>query len=173
MKIIKITGGIGAGKSLCGKALLEWGEIVIDADIVARKYSPAAARENAAEIFANPEKLRALEDLVHPLVAKDIAEQAAALEKQGRQRIFVLVPALGRFAVPIKCDCTIAVVADRELRIERVMARSNLSRGEVEARMRAQAADAEIMHSADAVLYNNGTKEELIKELQKTYNNLV
>src|SRR5689334_25405807 len=96
---IGLTGGIGAGKSTVSAALAGHGAVVIDADRIAREVvepgTPglaAVVAEFGEEVltadgsldrprlggivFSDPERLRALNAIVHPLVR----ERAAALE---------------------------------------------------------------------------------------------
>ena len=77
------------------------------------------------------------------------------------------VPLLFSADFPFKCDKTIAVVADRKLRVKRVMQRDNCSSEEVERRMRAQLSDDELCRLADEVLYNNGSESEVEDYIKK------
>lgn len=173
MKIIKITGGIGAGKSLAGEVLKELGEAVIDADEVARRFRADKRYAAAADIFGDAERLKQIEARSHPLIAADIAAQCAVLEAQGKRRVFVLVPALKRFAAEIRCDQAWAVTASEETRISRVCQTRGMSAEEVGLRMNNQATDEEIIKAADVVIKNNGTREEFIKKIKDAYNSLV
>ena len=67
MKRIALTGGIACGKSLAARYLNELGVETIDADDVAHELipDPAERRRIAAEVFADPEKRRALDLLSH------------------------------------------------------------------------------------------------------------
>ena len=64
-------------------------------------------------------------------------------------------------------------MADKELRVQRVMERSALSREEVEARISAQATDAEFIASADQVVWNNGSVQALGEQAQSLWNEWV
>ena len=89
MKRIALTGGIACGKSLLAKYLNELGVETIDADDVVHELipDPCERRRLAAEVFADPEKRRALEARLHPLVkAKILAWQDLRRETEDGSR---------------------------------------------------------------------------------------
>ena len=71
---IALTGGIACGKSLVAKFLNELGVETIDADDIVHALlpDPAERKRLAAEVFADPEKRKALEAKLHPLVKNEI-----------------------------------------------------------------------------------------------------
>ena len=73
---IALTGGIACGKSLLSQFLNELGVETIDADDIVHEIipDPAERRRIATEVFANPEKRKALEAKIHPLVKERIDE---------------------------------------------------------------------------------------------------
>ena len=75
MMRIALTGGIACGKSLVARYLNELGVETIDADDIVHELipDPAERKRIAAEVFADPEKRRALEAKLHPLVKARIA----------------------------------------------------------------------------------------------------
>ena len=75
MKIC-LTGGIACGKSLLSHYLNELGVETIDADDVVHELipDPAERRRLAAEVFSDPEKRKALEAKIHPIVKARIEE---------------------------------------------------------------------------------------------------
>jgi len=114
MKIIAITGGIAAGKTVVSGRLRELGAEVIDADIISREVTAAGGRgaEMIAEafgkefllpdgeinrrklreaVFSDPQKLSALNAITHPLIRENISEKIAALNCK---YVFVVIPLL-------------------------------------------------------------------------------
>ena len=73
---IALTGGIACGKSLLSQFLNELGVETIDAADIVHEIipDPAERRRIATEVFANPEKRKALEAKIHPLVKERIDE---------------------------------------------------------------------------------------------------
>jgi dephospho-CoA kinase len=71
------------------------------------------------------------------------------------------VPLLFEAGYSKRCDANVLVVAPRELRIARVIARNGLSRAEVERRMDAQIDPDQARSLATHTIENNGTLEDL------------
>ncbi|TBH21860.1 dephospho-CoA kinase [Thermus thermamylovorans] len=180
--IIGITGNIGSGKSTVAALLRSWGYPVIDLDALA-----AQARENRKEelrrlfpeafpgeeldrralaqlVFGDPERLRALEALVHPEVRRLLEEELARLQAP---LVFLEIPLLFEKGREARLDATLLVAAPLEERIGRVMARSGLSREEVLARERAQMPEEEKRKRATWVLENRGGLKELEEGLRE------
>ncbi|WP_018461599.1 dephospho-CoA kinase [Thermus oshimai] len=180
--IIGLTGNIGSGKSTVARLLRAWGYKVVDADELARR-----ARENKKEelkrlfpeafrgeeldtralgrlVFSDPERLKALEALLHPEIRRLLEEELKGLE--GERVVFLEIPLLFEKGWEGRLDGVLLVKAPLELRLERVMARSGLSREEVLARERAQMPEEEKAGRADWVLENRGGLEELEENLR-------
>lgn len=193
---IGITGGIGSGKSLICRMFEALGVPVYYADIEAkllldfdedlragiiRIFGPEAyapdGRYNrpvvAAAAFSDPQKLAALNALVHPAVeehSREWHEYWAAQEK---------VPyTLKEAALMIESgsyrhlDKLIVVIAPEALRIERVMARDGMPEEAVRARMRSQLPEAEKLALADFVIRNDG-EQALIPQVWKIHQALL
>ena len=109
--------------------------------------------------FTDPEAKRRLERILHPRIRALLeARMAAAHGKLAIAVIPLLVESgdwRGRFDRVLVVDCPAST------QIERVMARSGLARGEVEAIMRRQASRELRLAAADDVVYNGGTPDEL------------
>ena len=163
MSRIALTGGIACGKSLAAKMLNDLGVETLDADDVVHELlpDPAERRRLAAEVFADPEKRRALERELHPLVrARLFAWMDAPRADSAPPRVAV-VPLLyeagweGDFAL-VGC-----VVSSRETQLARMTAKRGYSREEALARLAAQLPVEEKAKRADFVIRNDGTVEEL------------
>ncbi|WP_117238495.1 dephospho-CoA kinase [Thermus sediminis] len=174
--IIGLTGNIGSGKSTVAAFLREMGYPVLDADLLAERARelkraelkalfPEAfhgeeldRRRLAQVVFSDPERLRALEALIHPEVRRLLWEELARL---GAPLVFLEIPLLLEKGWEERLDGVILVAAPLEERLRRVMARSGLSREEVLARERAQMPEEEKRRRATWVLENRGTFEAL------------
>jgi len=189
--IIGLTGNIGSGKSTVAALLREMGYPVLDADLLAerareRKKAELKAlfpeafrgeeldrRQLAQVVFQDPQKLRALEALLHPEVRRLLAEELSGIEAP---LVFVEIPLLFEKGWEGRLDGVVLVAAPLEERLRRVMARSGLSREEVLARERAQMPEEEKRRRATWVLENRGSLEELrgqvravLREVQARY----
>ena len=192
MKVLGITGGIGAGKSMVSHLFVKLGAMVIDADEIARQvlekdgaaYGKVVAafgsgilrqdktidRKALAEIaFADSEKVSLLNGIVHPAVFEEMENQI----KSAKSDLVCLdVPLLFTCEFPIVCDKTLAVLAPKELRIERVISRDGCTREQALARMNHQLSDEEFKERADLIIINDGDEEKLLAKVKEIYDSL-
>ena len=174
MLSIGITGGIGSGKSTVSKILQTMGYPVFNSDDQARKILFQSKdlhdklKENFGEeivvngipdkvslakiVFSSKEKLKMLNELIHPLVrisfdewilkqkSKIVIKEAAILIESGAYK---------------ECDKIIVVKSPEELRIKRVMKRDSVTEEEVKMRMKNQLSSNELMKFADFVIEND------------------
>jgi len=193
MKILCLTGGIAAGKSTVAMFLEELGAKTIDADKVGHLvYEPGAQayikvieafgqdivgenhqinrRALGGKVFGKPEELKKLTDIVWPEIRNHIKLQIAGFEAAYPDGVVVLDAAVlfeaGWFDMG---DEIWVVVVERELAIERAMARDALDRQAVENRIDAQLSNAEKKEKADVVFENNGTEEALREHVEKEW----
>jgi dephospho-CoA kinase len=147
MYVLALTGGLGSGKSTAAEVFAERGAVVIDLDDVAKTLleQAPAVRDRVIEEFG-PE-----------VRADDGAVDRAAL---ARLAFVLVVPLLAEsplFLEPV--DAVLAISADEETRIGRVLARG-MQREDAENRLARQAGDAERREIADYVIDNEGSLEE-------------
>lgn len=179
---IGLTGGIAAGKSEALAAFGRLGAATISSDAVVHellegepllsrltgRWGSAVApggvidRDRVGSIvFANPEELKWLESQIHPLVGERIGAWLAELPADAEVAV-VEVPLLFESGMEGAFDTTIAVVAGEEVRRGRAQARGHALVDEREAR---QLAQAEKASRAEHVVENDGSVEDLEREL--------
>jgi dephospho-CoA kinase len=184
VKLIGLTGGIGAGKSSVSALLAERGAVIVDADaitrdlqrpgepvfdaIVERFGDGVVARDGtldraalAAIVFGDGEALADLNRLVHPAVGAAIAEAIGA--HAGTDAVVVLdVPLLVESANP-RTDLAGILVVDCpvEVAIDRLVGQRGMDEGDARARMARQASRQERLARADHVIDNAGPPEAL------------
>ncbi len=197
MLTIGLTGGIGSGKSAVAGMLAARGATILDADKIGHEvYFPGrpgwtsvvnafgkgiVAADGTIDrkklgkvVFAEPDALRRLNALVHPLIADDVRARIERLRAEG-----VAAPIVVEAAVLFEAgwdrlvDETWVVVTDRELAIERVMAPRGLSRADVESRIESQLSDAERTRRATVVIRNGGSLEELQAAIERIWSERV
>ncbi len=175
-----LTGGIGSGKSTVAQMLADLGAAIIDADAIARSVTlpgggaigPIAKEFGSAFItpqgaldrecmrelaFADAGAKRRLEAIIHPLVGQETQRQADAAVQQGCRCIVFDIPLLvesGRWRQNL--DRILVLDCSAATQIERVMARSSLSRVAVQQIIAAQAPRLLRLAAADAVIANDG-----------------
>lgn len=190
MKTIGVTGGIGSGKSVVCAMLADCGGIVIDADKIARDilrpglpaYDETVAafgdkilkpdreidrKALAAIVFSDTERLECLNRITHKYVFDEMRRQLGLVASDG---VAILdVPLLFGSDFPFECDRTVAVLADREIRLKRAIQRDSADRESIEKRMDSQISDDEYRLRADICIDNSGSLDTLRLNVQKIY----
>ncbi|MBR5853392.1 MAG: dephospho-CoA kinase [Alistipes sp.] len=170
---VGITGGIGSGKSTVCAILAEFGVAVYDSDSRAKRLmnESDSLRERLIErfgnevysaeglnraylaerVFGNPEELKALNAIVHPAVMDDFDRWAS--EQEGS---YVVLESAILFEASLdkRVDVSVAVMAPKELRIERAMQRDGAQREQIIARMNNQISDEERVERAKYTIVN-------------------
>lgn len=177
MEIIGITGQTGAGKSTVCKALIQRGYYHIDADRIAKSLYQKGApilkelqaafdsqilticgeldkKALAAAAFANPTATETLNAIVHPAVTEKIRTILREQRNLGAKAVIIDAIALFESGENALCDRTVGVVAPEEIRLQRIMARDNLTEEEALLRIRAQKDETFYTEHCDAVLRN-------------------
>ncbi|MFL6111062.1 MAG: dephospho-CoA kinase [Catenulispora sp.] len=191
---VGLTGGIGSGKSEVLKRLKARGAAVVDADLAARAVvepgtdgfqevvkefgpevvGPDGALDRArlgAIVFADPARRAALDAIVHPRVGALMAEWAAAAPPGGI--VVYDIPLLVEGGADRGYAAVIVVDADDEVRFTRLLRDRGMSRADAEARMAAQATRAERLAAADYVIANNGSLDDLDRETDRVWSELL
>ncbi|NUR84269.1 MAG: dephospho-CoA kinase [Nonomuraea sp.] len=190
---IGLTGGIGSGKSEVSRRLAARGAVVIDADRIAREVvepgTPGLARVVAAFgedvlhpdgtlnreklgaiVFADSERLAALNAIVHPLVGERVAELQRAAPADS---ILVYdVPLLAENKLAPMYDVVVVVDASDEVRIARLTGVRGMSEEDARARIAAQATREARLAVADQVILNEGSLDDLDAEVAKLWAHL-
>ncbi len=195
MLVVGLTGGIGSGKSTFAALLVERGAHVVDADELARdavrpgrpawhsimdQFGDEVLAQGSLEIdrakladvvFADPDKLAALNAIVHPVVFEGVAD---ALERLAHTDEIVVLDAALLLETGLQegVNVLVAVLSDRKLRYERLSAQRAMSPTQIEARMAAQISPQEVEERADIVVYNNGTLDDLAREADRVWEQL-
>jgi dephospho-CoA kinase len=187
-RFVGLTGGIGAGKSETLAAFERAGAATLSTDHVAHdlldrgdmrellvgRWGPDVApggnvdRDRVAEIvFEDPDELRWLESQTHPRVGEAVLEWRRRLDPDVELAV-VEVPLLFEASMEGVFDATVAVVADDAIRERRLAARGQTGRAGLEGlegRERRQLDQSEKADRADHVIRNQGTLDDLEREV--------
>lgn len=185
-----LTGGIGAGKSTVARELERLGAVVVDADAIAREVVAPGTRGLAAVVaefgegvltpdggldraalgrivFADPAARARLEAITHPLIAAETARRVARLPTG--TVVVHDVPLIVERGLADRYDLVAVVGADEDVRLERLVRDRGMSREDAQARIGAQATDAERRAVADVWLDNSGTPEALLAQVRRLW----
>jgi dephospho-CoA kinase len=191
MEVYGLTGGIGSGKSTVAAMLEEYGVPVVSADELSRMVV-APGSEGLADVveafgrevldergeldrkkmgkivFANADKRRALEAILHPRIRERYEQVLDALEKAGHPVMVYEVPLLFEKKLHLQDEMTgvILVASSADTRIARVKDRDALTTEEVLSRMRAQMPEEEKRRLADFIIVNDGNLDDLRREVE-------
>lgn len=189
---VGLTGGLGSGKSTVADMLAEHGAVVIDADAIALEVVRAGTpgfdavvarfgagvvgadgeldRARLAEIvFSDDAARRALNEIVHPLVADRSAELMAGVP--GDAIVVYDVPLLAENNMAGGFDVIVVVETDLPIRLSRLAARG-LPEPQAKARIAAQVSDEQRRAIADEVLRNDGSREALAAQVDALWRRL-
>jgi len=196
MILVGLTGGIATGKSTVAGMFKRCGAVVIDADRLAREavqpgkpawreivkafgktiLNPDRTVNRPAlgtTVFGHPAKLRRLEHMIHPRVAREqrrLTQQAA--KKDPRAVVIYDVPLLFEAGIDARVDTIIVVTADRETQIARLKKRNRLSRAEALRRIKSQMPLADKRRRADYTLSGTCPFPQLKKQVRLLYQSL-
>ncbi|CAL9407905.1 dephospho-CoA kinase [Streptomyces albus] len=193
---VGLTGGIGAGKSEVSRLLAEHGAVIVDADRIAREVvepgTPGLAAVVAefgeevlapdgsldrprlgSLVFADPDRLAALNAIVHPLVGERSAELEREAAAADQNAVIVHdVPLLTENGLAPLYDTVVVVDASDETRLDRLVRLRGMAEQEARARMAAQATREERLAVADIVIDNDGPIEELPQRVHAVWEQL-
>ncbi|MFO0706562.1 MAG: dephospho-CoA kinase [Nitrospira sp.] len=196
MILVGLTGGVATGKSTIAAMFKRCGAVVIDADRLARDVvapGKPAWREivrtfgkgilNADRtinrpalgklVFGHPVKLRRLERIIHPRVAREQRRLTRAAAGHNPRAVVVYdVPLLFESGIDKRVDRIIVVTADRPTQIARLKKRNGLPRAEALRRIRSQIPLARKKGLADHLLDGTTPLAQLAKQVRALYKSL-
>jgi dephospho-CoA kinase len=183
---VGLTGGIGSGKSSVAQEFAQLGVAVIDADAISHELTQPGGAALApiraafgndsmdaqgaldrgrmrALVFADPTAKQRLEGILHPLIKRE-GERRAALA--AGPYLMLMIPLLiesGSYRE--RCQRILVVDCPEEEQVRRVMARSALTRSEVEGIIATQITRAARLAAADDVIDNSGSMAALAPQV--------
>lgn len=188
MKIIGVTGSSGAGKdTLCEILENKYNAEIVDADKIAKELSKKGTmylksivdcfgskivnrqgelnrKKLASIIFEDEKKREELNKLTFIYVVDEIKRRISKLKKD---IIVVNAPLLFESNLNQICDFVIAIIADRDIQIERIMKRDNLTKEAAEKRLNMQNSNEYFEENADYIIHNKENLKDLEKQLKK------
>ncbi|HSS30642.1 MAG TPA: dephospho-CoA kinase [Nitrospiraceae bacterium] len=196
MIVVGLTGGVATGKSTVAKMFKQCGAVVIDADELARDVvKPGKPAWHAivntfgktvltpdrtinrqalgAIVFSNRVKLRRLERIIHPRVARQQAKLIRhAVRNDPKAVVIYDVPLLFEVGIDKRVDKIIVVIADQETQLARLKKRNGLSRAEALRRIRSQLPLAKKIQQTDHVLDGTLSRTSLRRQVGRLLKSL-
>ncbi len=187
--VIGLTGNIATGKSVVRRMLEHLGAYTIDADALSHRviskgapgYQPVLEtfgkwlldkdgqidRDKLGRlVFADPEALKQLEAIVHPYVRQAID----ILAKRASQQVIVIEAIkLLEGGLAAQCDAVWVADAPQEVQVERLVRKRGMSREAALQRVQTQAPQKDKIAAAKVVIANNGSYEDLWKQVNDAW----
>ncbi|MDQ1621274.1 MAG: dephospho-CoA kinase [Actinomycetota bacterium] len=193
MITVGLTGGIGSGKSEVARRLAARGAVVIDADVLAREalapgtdglakvvaqfgdavLSPDGSLDRPGLgriVFADPQRLAALNAIVHPYVGRRSQELIAAAPADAV--VVYDVPLLVENNLAPSYDVVVVVDVPPETQLARLTQQRGMTEADARARMSAQAAREQRRSVADVVIDNDGDLKSLDAQVAQLWADL-
>lgn len=174
--LLALTGGIASGKSTISGFLAAKGAVVVDADAIVREvqapgtpvldgiaaeFGPEVLRADGsldraalgARVFGHPDRLAALNALVHPAVrAESVRRFRAALDADPEAVVVYDVPLLAEARAGDEWDLVVVAHAPAAVRVRRLVETRGMSEDDARARIASQVSDDERLALADVVI---------------------
>lgn len=191
--VIGLTGNIATGKSVARRMLEHLGAYTIDADsLTHRAYAKGAPgyqlvldrfgkwllnREGEIDrkklgnlVFSDPEAMKQLEEIVHPLV-----RQAVEMLLQRAKQQVVVVEAIKLLEGDLRkvCDTIWVTNAPESVQVERLMRKRGLTEAQALERVRAQSPQSQKIKMGNMVITNTGSYEDLWKQVSEAWKEIV
>jgi len=194
MKIIGLTGGSGAGKSLVCEAFLKFNIKSIDTDKISREvvadksseclrelaenFSRDILKENGeldrkklADIaFSSKENHAELNKITHKYILNECKGIILDTQNSGAKSVIIDAPMLFESGFDKNCDVIISVIADSDKRIKRITKRDSITKEQAELRIKNQKSDGFFIENSDFVIYNNSSYDDIYIQVSKINN---
>ena len=196
MIVIGLTGGIGTGKSEVARILQGLGAALINADQVGHEaYKPHSEiwqevvkafgeeilqpngeidrKKLGSIVFSHPQQLVRLNQIMHPRMARIVAQRIERLREEGVPVVVVEAALLFEAGWDSLVDEVWTTDSTLEAVISRLQARNGLSEEEIRKRINSQMSAKERLARADVVIDNSGDVANLERTVQSLWNNRV
>ena len=190
MLVIGLTGPSGAGKGTVAKLFASYGLPVLNADEIYHQLllPPSACLDELAErfgsqiltaektldrralakiVFSSKEDLLDLNRIAHRYVMDEVRNQLDLLRQQNTVAAVFDAPQLFEAGAERDCNVIVSVLADPELRMERIMRRDGIDKETASSRINAQYNDLFFRTHSDYVIENNDSAEHLIPVVRR------
>lgn len=143
-----------------------------------RKRFPKAIKSNgrlsrrilADIVFSDVDALSDLNRIAHKFVIEETERQMAELYERNIQCICVDAIALFESGLDRICDVTVGVIAPRDVRLSRIIARDGIDENAASARINAQRDDEFYRERCSYIIENDGDLDAVMKKAKDVFN---
>lgn len=182
--VVGLTGQSGAGKTTVSRCFFENGFFVINCDLVSREVTEKGSECNkelslifpecfdneltldrkklGSCVFGDEDKLKTLNETIFPFIIKNINEKICDAVKEGNKFILLDAPTLFEAKMENSCDYIVSVIADENIRADRIEKRDNISKEEVLKRFSSQLSEDFFKENSDFIIENNGGIDSVV-----------
>jgi len=195
VKIIGLTGGSGAGKGEACKAFLRFGIESVDTDKISRDvtrkggdclrelvenfsgrildgYGGLDRKKLAETAFSSRENLDMLNKITHRHILNECRRVILDMQNAGREAVIIDAPLLFESGFDKSCDVIIAVIADPQKRMERIIKRDSITAEQAGTRIKNQKSDKFFIENSDYAIYNDSDYADIYIQVSKIYDNI-
>lgn len=186
MTVVGVTGGTGCGKTTALKALEQKGALVLDCDAIYHELLekdeellqeieaafPGTVEDGklqrkklGAIVFQDAAALERLNAITHLHISEEVQRRLREQAMNGGTLAAIDAIELFSSGMGQRCDFTIGVLADEELRAARIMARDGISREYAMLRIRAQRPESYFREHCSVTVENNKDEANLISHI--------
>ena len=190
MTVVGLTGGSGVGKTSALRELERRGALILDCDEIYHELTVSSPEMKAAlearfgavyrdgvldrkalgsVVFQDAAALEALNAITHRFVLEEVDRRLRRHAMAGGRLGAIDAVALLESGLGELCTFTVAVTAEEEVRVRRIMARDGISEDYARSRIRAQKSPAYFAEHCDYVLENNGSREEFDRRCREFF----
>lgn len=190
MLVIGLTGPTGSGKGRVAEVFEAYGLPVINADEVYHRLlePPSLCLEELTDrfgvgvldesgrldrralgqiVFADPEELEALNTITHHHVMAEIRRELEQLRREDTRAAVIDAPQLFEAGADRDCNVIVSVLADKMLRLERIMRRDEIDAEAAMQRIEVQKSDSFFRTHSDYVIENNDSTDRISPEVRR------
>ena len=195
MIVIGLAGGSGSGKTTVSALFSKYNILPINTDQIYHELTSAQTqclssivdefgkgilndfgtldrKALSAIVFSNPEKMGRLNTIAHYYVLCAVRDIISTASVRGYRGVIVDAPLLFESGFDKECDLIVAVIASKERRIERIVARDGIAVSDAEKRIAIQLSDEFLSSRADFIITNNASYDELKQQVESVVNYL-
>lgn len=195
MLVIGLCGGSGSGKSTAAEIFARYNILPINSDLIYRQitsqktdcltelvneFGEGILDENGvldrkslgAIVYSDAEKLKRLNSITHYHILNTIRAVIKEASARGYFAAMVDAPLLFESGFDKECDFKVAVVADEDVRVERIVKRDNISKSDAVRRISYQLSNSFLIKNCDYVIYNNSSTQKIEENVLSIVNDI-